>query len=238
MRPERAAGGFARDDDAIEFYTRVNALLSPKTILVDFGAGRGRQFDVPDPGYAQVLQNFQGKVAKVIGVDVHEGILNHPHLDERHVVAPGDVLPIPTGTIDIVVADWVFEHLENPPEFVREMERILAPGGWICARTVNKWGYVGIGARLLPNRVHRSLVRRLIPVARAEDVFPTVYRLNSLRDIRRWFPQDTWEDCSYLTNPTPRYFANSRFLFRITELCQKIVPYSLHTDLLVFIRRR
>lgn len=238
MRPERGAGGFPRDDGTIEFYTRVNALLSPAMTLLDYGAGRGRQFDVPDPGYPETLQKVQGKVARVIGIDVSDSIRDHPYLDERHVIRPGDSLPIPDGVIDIVIADWVLEHLDDPGQFVSEMERVVAPRGWVCARTVNRWGYVGIGARLVPNRIHSRLVRSLMPVARSKDLFPTVYRLNSLKDIRRWFSRKNWEDCSYLTNTIPRYFGNSRLLFRALALYQSMVPYPLRTDLLVFLRRR
>jgi SAM-dependent methyltransferase len=238
LRPERIAGGFERDDGTVQFYTRVDSLLSPATTLLDYGAGRGRQFDVPDPGYAQLLQNFQGRVAKVIGIDVHSGVHEHPYLDERHVIHPGAELPLPAGSIDIVVADWVLEHLESPGDFAEEMERLVPSGGWLCARTVNRWGYVGIGARLLPNSVHARLVRRLIPVARSGDVFPAFYRLNTLRDIRRWFSPQKWRHCSFLMNTTPRYFGNSRWLFQAIDLHQSIVPYLLRTDLFVFIQRR
>lgn len=238
MRPERIAGGFTRDDGTVQFYTRVNSLVSSSTTLLDYGAGRGRQFDVPDPGYTQVLQNFQGRVARVIGVDVASAVLDHPHLDERHVIQPGAALPVPAGSVDVVVADWVLEHLDQPDEFAREMERLLKPGGWLCARTVNRWGYVGIGARLVPNRVHTHLVRKLIPVARSDDVFRTAYRLNTPADVRRWFSAERWRHCSYLTNTTPRYFGSSRWLFRATELFQNMVPYSMRTDLFVFLQRR
>jgi SAM-dependent methyltransferase len=238
MRPELAAGGFPRDDGTVQFYTRVNALLSVDMTLLDFGAGRGRQFDIPDAGYREAIQKFQGKVAKVIGVDVYDGIQHHPHLDERHVIDPGAALPLQSGTIDIVVADWVFEHLENPDQFAREMERIVRPGGWVCARTVNRWGYVGIGARIIPNSVHARIVRRLIPVARSADVFPVHYRANSLRDIQRSFSTQNWENFSYLVNTTPRYYASSRTLFRMMELYQKFTPYKLGVDLFIFLRRR
>lgn len=134
MRPERIAGGFTRDDGTVQFYTRVNSLVSSSTIVLDYGAGRGRQFDVPDPGYTQVLQNFQGRVAKVIGVDVEPAVHDHPHLDECHVIQPGAVLPLPPGSVDVVVADWVLEHLDRPGDFAQEMERAVAPGGWVCAR--------------------------------------------------------------------------------------------------------
>ena len=238
MRPERSAGGFPRDDGTIEFYTRVNALLNHNMTLLNYGAGRGAPFDVPDPGLHQALQQFQNRVAKVIGVDIDEGIHDHPYLDERHVIRANEQLPIPSGTIDIVIADWVVEHLESPAQWVGEMERVLVRSGWLCARTVNRWGYVGFGARLLPNWLHARLVSKLIPVARSVDVFPTVYRLNSLADLKRWFSTDLWENCSYLVNSTPRYFGDSRLLFRAIELYQKIVPYHFRTDLFMFMRRR
>ena len=238
VRPERAAGGYSRDDGTVQFFMRVNALLSSEATLLDFGAGRGRQFDMPNPGFPEELQKFQGKVARVIGTDVYDGVLHHPYLDERHVTRPSQPLPLPDASVDIVVADWVFEHLKDPKQFVSEMERIVRPGGWICARTVNKWGYVGVGARLLPNAIHRSVVRKLIPVAKVEDVFPTYYRLNTLRDIRRWFTPRTWENYAYLTNTTPRYFGNSWLLFRLADLYHRVVPTVFSTDLFVFIRRR
>jgi SAM-dependent methyltransferase len=236
-RPERKAGGFTRDDGTVQFYLRINALLFRDATLLDFGAGRGRQFDIPDPGYPEELQKFQGKVKKVIGTDAHDGIRDHPYLDERHVTPPGMPLPLQPASVDIVVADWVFEHLENPAQFVQEMERVVKRGGWVCARTINRWGYIGIGARLLPNSSHERIVRKLIPVAKSLDVFPTHYRLNSLKDVRRRFSSTHWEDCSFLLNTTPRYFGNSRTLFHLTDVYQKFVPYRLSTDLFIFVRR-
>ena len=238
MRPEREAGGFTRDDGTVGFYSRVNALLNPRAVLLDLGCGRGRQFDVPDPGYAQDLQRFQGRVQRVIGIDVHDGVREHPYLDEWHVISPSDGIPIASDTVDIVVADWLLEHIEQPARLASEMERIIRAGGWFCARTVNRWSYIGVGARLMPNRLHGRLVRQLIPVARIEDVFPTLYRLNSLRAVRRWFPDDKWHNCSYVTNTTPRYFGSSRVLFRAIELYQRLTPRGLGTDLLIFLRRR
>ena len=185
---------------------------------------------------ASSCRNF-GKVKKVIGTDVHDGILEHPYLDERHVTPVGMPLPIKSSSVDIVVADWVFEHLQNPAEFVQEMERIVKIGGWICARTVNRWGYVAIGARIVPNQFHERIVRKLIPVASSADVFSTYYRLNSLYDVRFWFNAEHWEDSSYVLNTTPRYYGNSRVLFKLTDLYQKLIPSRFSTDLFIFLRR-
>lgn len=47
LYPESGAGGFSRVDGTVEFYTRVNALLSPDAVVVDLGAGRGKQSEDP-----------------------------------------------------------------------------------------------------------------------------------------------------------------------------------------------
>jgi hypothetical protein len=40
--PEIGAGGFSRIDSTIQFYERINSLVDPDFVLLDFGAGRGR----------------------------------------------------------------------------------------------------------------------------------------------------------------------------------------------------
>jgi hypothetical protein len=89
---------------------------------------------------------------------------------------------------------------------------------------------------LLPNKLHSHVVRWLIPVARSDDVFYIYYRLNSLGDISRWF--SNWENVSLLVNTMPRYFSNSRLLFRMIDFFQKLAPYRVSTDLFVFLKRR
>jgi SAM-dependent methyltransferase len=236
-RPERRAGGFSRDDGTVAFFSRVNSLLSERSIVLDFGAGRGRQFDVPDPGYAQELQRFQGRVDKVVGIDVYEGVLEHPFLDERFIVQPGAKLPLHSSSIDVVVADWVLEHIDDPAQFASEMERILKPGGWICARTVNKWGYVAIGARLVPDRLHAALLGRLVPMGKDSDVFRTRHRLNTVRSLDRYFSKEIWTNCSYVTNSTPRYFGRSAAMLTMFDWIHWWTPPWAGTDLYVFLRK-
>ncbi|HWA17672.1 MAG TPA: class I SAM-dependent methyltransferase [Devosia sp.] len=237
-RPERIAGGFTRDDGNIAFYTRVNALLRPDGVVLDFGAGRGRQFDGRDLGYLQHLQKFQGKVARVIGIDVYDGVHEHPFLDESHVVAPGGALPLADQSVDVVVADWVLEHIDDPAQFAAELHRVLRPGGWLCARTVNRWGYVALGATIIPNSLHRRVLKGLVPTGKTEDVFDTRYRLNSIGKLNRYFPPPDWTNCSYVGNSLPRYFGKSLAMLRIFDFIHWLTPPPLRTDLFVFVQRR
>jgi SAM-dependent methyltransferase len=133
-----------------------------------------------------------------------------------------------------VVADWVLEHVADPGVFAAEILRVLKPGEWLCASTVNRWGYVGIGARLIPNRRHKSFLRDLWPGRFEVDVFPTCYKLNTLSNIQKYFPIQHWDN--FLSNTTPKYFADSKILFYFIDIYRKLVPYSLRADLLVFLK--
>jgi len=119
------------------------------------------------------------------------------------------------SSVDLIVANWVFEHIEDPNHLAREFFRILKPGGWIWARTPHRWSYVGIGARLLPHRLQIALKRVGNPEFRERDKFPTRYRLNSFRALRKYFPDSDWEHYSYGLNSAPPYYFGSHLLFSI-----------------------
>src|SRR5258708_24957241 len=78
VRPEVVAGGIIRDDGEIDFHVRVNALLRPEMTVLDYGAGRGAVFFSNKFQLREQLAKLQGKVRRVIGVDVDDGIFEHP----------------------------------------------------------------------------------------------------------------------------------------------------------------
>ena len=85
---------------------------------------------------------------------------------------------------------------------------MLKPGGWICARTPNRWGLISVAARAVPNRLHVATLRRLQPGRLAEDVFPTRYAMNTQRDLGRLFPAPRWSVLTY-GHPGVQQYAGS-----------------------------
>lgn len=236
-RPEMAAGGFSRNAGVIQFFVRVQALIRPDMDVLDFGAGRGAFLEDHNV-FRRDLRTLKGKVKRLVGVDVDDAVLSNEGVDERHHVQPNDKLPFPDNTFDLVVSDWVLEHLDDPDFFAREMERVLKPGGWLCARTPNKWGLTAIVARLVPNNHHVRFLKVVNAGRQEKDVFPTRYRLNTLRQIRKTFPNDRWEHCSYLWRGEPKYHGNKLILFRIMEAWNALVPPFMATDIFVFVRKK
>jgi SAM-dependent methyltransferase len=237
-RPETAAGGFTRDDEDIAFYTHINALVRPDMVVVDLGAGRGSRFDDGSAPFRKSFCNFQGRVGKVIGLDVDPVVMKHPHLDEAHVIEAGGSLPLADSSVDVVFCEWVIEHVEHPEEFAREVQRVLKPGGWFCALTPNRFGYVGISNRVVPEGFKDRLMRRVWPERPPEDVFPTFYRMNTLGSIRRALGEENWTHHGYTSNGTPRYHGGTAIGFALVSLLQWSMPPTMRTNLLVFSQKR
>jgi SAM-dependent methyltransferase len=235
--PEVLAGGYSKDDGTVEFYGRIQALLPAKAVVLDFGAGRG-SWREDRCLYRRTLSELGGGERFVVGADVDPAIAQNTGVDCAVLVGTDGKLPFRSASIDVAVADWVLEHLEYPGAFAAEMERIVRPGGWLCARTPNRWGYVGIGSQLIPNAVHVPLLRRLQPERRKADVFPTRYRLNTMGRIVGHFQQSSWEHAVYRFNPNVDYAGKSAVMSVALAMWQRIVPSALATDLFVFLRRR
>ena len=140
--------------------------LRPGTRLLDLGAGAGI---VPQ-------MNFRGLGATIYGVDPDPRVAQNPHLDEAQV-GFGESIPYPDAHFDVVVADNVLEHLDDPDAVFREVARVLKPGGVFLAKTPNAWHYVPTIARLTPLSFHRFVCR--LRGRAGADTFPTRYRANT-----------------------------------------------------------
>lgn len=235
--PEIEAGGFSRVDGTVEFYGRINALLSPEMVVLDFGAGRGGHVGDVSP-YRRDLRVLKGKVARVVGADVDPVVTTNPTVDERIVLGHGTPLPFDDESFDLVVADATFEHVEAPALVAAELHRVLRPNGWICARTPSRWGYIGLGANLTPNRVHATLLKRLQPHRQSRDVFPTRYRMNTRKTLDELFPPSQFENFTYARTTEPAYFGNSRLLWQLMFLVNRMTPARMGAMLFVFLRKR
>lgn len=237
--PERAAGGFSRVDGAIEFYLRVNALLTSESVVLDFGAGRGAMVvDTPD-SFKRRLRILRGKCANVIGVDVDPSVLSNPTVDEASLLElandGGFILPMASESVDLIVSDWTLEHITRPTAAATEIGRVLKPGGWLCARTPNKWGYIGLGNRLVPEAAKTTFLRALQPSRRDIDVFPTKYEMNDIRTLQRLFPG--WLDCTYATDAEPVYAGRSRLAWLMFMLLSRCTPQPIKSVLMVFMQK-
>jgi 2-polyprenyl-3-methyl-5-hydroxy-6-metoxy-1,4-benzoquinol methylase len=110
--------------------------LTVARLLADRGA-RGTLVDV-GCGIGDLWRAVGGAFTRCIGIDAvrYEGLPGD--VDLRVVDLDTSALPIPDASVDVAAAVEVIEHLDNPRALVRELVRIVRPGGWIVVTTPNQ----------------------------------------------------------------------------------------------------
>lgn len=126
---ERALLSQGASDDAI--YAMVARELTVRPAgggtIVDVGCGSGRLF-----GFVG------GLFERYVGVDViaYDGFPRGAEFVEADL----EHMPVPLADriANVVVAVETIEHLENPRAFMRELMRLVRPGGWVAVTTPNQ----------------------------------------------------------------------------------------------------
>lgn len=240
LYPEYAAGHFTPDAHFFDYYNRINSLIDRESTVLNFGAGRGKHSETLS-GWKLELCSLRGRCARLVGVDVDPVVLSNPMTDENHVIGPDGTIPLPNASVDLITSWAVLEHVANPGITAQELDRVLRPGGWLCAWTPNKWGYIGIVARLVPNGFHASILRKIGIYGhgdRDDDVFPVCYKMNTRSVLKRLFPVDRYEHHVALRNGPPSYHGGNTALARLIWLYCLAMPPAGRATLHIFIRKK
>lgn len=234
--PEARFGGFTDIDGTIAFYSRVRALLSAEFIALDIGCGRGAVAEDP-VSFRREIATLRGHCQRVIGIDVDPVGAMNPNVDEFRLIRDGR-WPVEDASMDLAVADWVLEHLDDPPAFFAEAARVIKPGGYFCARTPNAWSYGAVASRLIPNHLHARILAWTKATRTEQDVFPTHYRCNTRGALSRFLRESGFADhVVYGYDPEPGYLAFSRITYALGMLHQRLAPRAIRANLFVFARR-
>lgn len=234
--PESQYGGFTDCDGTLRFFLRVNALLAPSDVVLDVGCGRGAQQDDPVP-IRRGLRILKGKCARVIGLDVDEAARGNPNLDDFHLIQ-GPRWPLADASVDLCLCSSVVEHVEDPEQLFAESARVLRPGGYLCIRTPNALSYTGLLSRLIPGRCHAAVLEKVQPGRESRDVFPTFYRCNTRRRLRKMLTRYGFDHCVYGYEAEPGYLGFCSFCYFLGVLHQKLMPQVFKPTLFAFARKR
>lgn len=237
LYPEARFGGFSRVDGTVAFYSRVRALLGPEDRVLDVGCGRGKSEEARVEIHRE-LRNLRGDCAEVVGIDVDPNASVNPTLDTFRLIEDLDRWPVEDASFDLVLSDFVLEHVADPEAFLKELSRVLKPGGYFCARTPNRLGYVALVAQVVPNRYHARVVGDVQSGRDEVDVFPTHYKMNRVGTLRRQFDAHGFDVEVIRHEAEPSYFAFSNWAYRLGALLHRALPGPMQNKLFIFAQKR
>ncbi len=222
--PSAEAGPEGRFRDAIEAWFRRGDRV------LDAGCGSGRLF----------TYELRGRASLIVGVDVDPEVAANPNVD-----APvrGDLaaLPFADAAFDLVICKHVLEHLERPEEPIRELARVLRPGGRLLILTPDRFHYVSLLASVLPPSAQRLVARGRGLAGR--EVHRTRYRANTPRRLRSLARQAGLRvETLHLFETPPVYLAFHPLAFALGVAYEKLVNRSralacLRVNMLAVLRK-
>ena len=198
-------------DEHRRFDALVRTYLRPGAAVLDAGAGRGVQFPF----------DYREHVGRMAGVDVDPAVLENPCLTDA-AVADMAHLPFDDASFDLVFSKYVFEHLTRPASAMRELRRVLTPGGHLLVHTPNAWHYVALASRFTPYRFHVWFMAKR---GRApQDSFRIAYRANSRGAIERLAMETGFRVASIeLVETKPDYLFFSPVAYRAGIAFERLV---------------
>lgn len=115
-------------DESIKGKLEELDILERHMTVIDLGAGDG-----------YISRSIAGSVKKVIAVDISSEMLNElkrkANLEEIENIetleTDGLDIPIDKSSVDVVCANMFLHHIEEPALAIKEMYRILKPGGTV-----------------------------------------------------------------------------------------------------------
>jgi SAM-dependent methyltransferase len=208
MRPDWRSSG-----DQLEALVR--SRLTADSRVLDLGCGRGG-----------VVELFWREVKVAAGLDPDTSSLAGHRAPGMPVIrGVGESLPFVNESFDLIVCLWVLEHLQDPLATLREVRRVLRPGGHFIFVTPNLSNPV-----MLLNRIGKALPafqRRMVPrlYGRVEaDTFRVQYRANTAGAIRTVAASVGLRIDDLRAVPDPTYLAMNGLMFRASVLSERLMP--------------
>jgi len=135
--PERVSPHAGMSDETLEHHMKRYIFAQPyvagKTVL-SIACGNG---------YGEHMFATEAKAARVIGMDVSEEAIDFAkeHYQAEHLeyrVCDALAIDLPDNAVDVVVSFETIEHIEDDIGYLKELRRVLKPGGIALISTPNK----------------------------------------------------------------------------------------------------
>ena len=226
-RQNRYRARYAREhpgwrSSGAELEALVRGHLRPDGHVLDVGCGRGG-----------VMELFWRAVALAVGLDPDPASLREQRTGMPAAAGLAEALPFADQTFDLAIAVWVLEHLPRPEAAVREVGRVLKPGGRFVFLTPNAWHPLvraNRAGQLWP-RLQRALVPALYGRS-ADDTFRVYYRANTPARLAALAAAGGFQAAALRAIGDPTYLAFNDPLYHFSVAGERWLPARWRVHLL------
>jgi len=186
-----------------------NEIFFPGAVVLD--AGCGKESAVP----------LNNGLETRVGVDIsHLFLMSNKNVNLK-IVADLESLPFKNATFDVILSQYVMEHLKNPEKVISEFRRVTKDRPTILILTTNALNYIALATHLMPFSIQRFIKKRFLRIPE-DEIYPVYYRCNTIFKLNRMMRRIGFENEKSVFVGGPFYFAFSLPLFRVAMLFERI----------------
>lgn len=199
-------------------------ILKDNMKILDAGCGSGADSIFTRSRLLKYYDNIT-----IFGVDISVNISKNDLIGYK-IRGVLERLPIKNEVFDLIVCEWVLEHLQGTENVFRELRRVLRQNGYLVIITPNICNPVFyIGGKILPGRLTKILIKKLYNRSE-EDIHKTFYKANTVKEINK-FSEYGFKIEKLILAESPWYFQFNTLCFIISVLIERVFS-ALHIKLL------
>lgn len=187
--------------------------------VLDAGCGRGNI----------VVDEFRKEIEEAVGIDIDQKATEGNVCLDKVVIRDLENMPFLNNEFDVVLSQWVLEHLKDPDKVFSEIYRVLKPGGAFIFVTPYKGSYLVLVKRILGTGITRKLLSQSYG-RKEKDVFPAYYRANSPKSLEEKLVRADFRKRTLFLNADPSYLGINELFFSLGVFLEKfsfLIPFNL-----------
>jgi 2-polyprenyl-3-methyl-5-hydroxy-6-metoxy-1,4-benzoquinol methylase len=174
--------------------------ITNDSTILDIGCGR---------------QSFGEKYYKIakhkIGIDPDQDALRDNNLMDEKLCCTIQKIPDTIGQFDIIIAQWVLEHMQCPDEDIRIIGNLCKKNGYFIFMTTNIYSPIILLSKIIPTFLKKYLRKVLLKI-NEEDTYPTVYKINSIAKIDHYLSINGFKKVEVKKVGVLTYFAWNKYI--------------------------
>ena len=167
-------------------------------VLIDVGCGQGLLI-------RKIVKKFR-YASNIIGLEFSKELVTRANKipDANAIMTNVLTIPLKDNSVDLAFCTEVIEHTKNPRQLLKEIYRVLKPGGTLILTVPNRLSFYPFYAiiRRIPIELRRNLFRHfscwLLPDDDPAVSFQPIDHAYSSKEVLKWIQNDKYEILTYI----------------------------------------